>query len=170
MLWTSYDKLRVYFGLIVKVRIQIQRAIRSWIGLGIVSEDLIPLTLVSKNKTHGQQISNNPSILPYSRRQRVKLSICGVIARFNSRWSLALNSDHWEMLDLLETRFSLVFRRWFKWPQHNKQSNPLLGFTIKPTSTINYKISPYAKVGSTPNPKKLLTTHTINISSNDNKC
>ena len=124
--------LRVYFGLIIKVWIQIRRAIWSWFGLRITSENLIPL-------------------------------IYGVSVRFNSRWSLALNSNHWERSDLLETPLSLVFRGWSKFPQHNKQSNPLLGLTIKPTSTINYQISPYAKVGSTPNPKRLLTAHTINI-------
>ena len=169
MQWTSYDKVRVYFELIVKVWIQIRRAILSWVRLGIAFANLIPLTLVRENKTHGQQISNNSSILPYSRRQREKLPICGVSARFNSHWSLAPNSNHWERSDLLESQLSLVFKRWSKWPQNNKQSNPLLGFTIKPTSTINYQISPYAKVRSTPNPKRLLTTHTINIFCNDNK-
>ena len=106
MQWTSYDMLRVYFELIVKVWIQIQRANRSWIGLESAFENLIPLALVSENKTHGQQISNNPSIISYSRRRRVKLPIYSVSARFNSRWSLAPNFDHWKRSDLLETQLS----------------------------------------------------------------
>ena len=43
----------------------------------IASENPITHTLVSENETHGQQISNKPSILPYSCRRRVKLSVCG---------------------------------------------------------------------------------------------
>ena len=41
MQWTSYDMLRVYFELIVKVWIQIQRANRSWIGLESAFENLV---------------------------------------------------------------------------------------------------------------------------------
>ena len=133
--------------MIAKVWIQIRRAIRSWIGLGIACENPVPITLVSENKTYGQQKSNNPSILFSSRSKRVRIPFHGASTSFDSRRSLDSTPPIEIKSVLMRTQLSLVpgkeirvtSNQWTELPTfgvHNQTNiNPFL--TIINPSTQN---------------------------------